>query len=512
MKKIFILLVAAAALGLASCEKFLTVVPADAVFLEDVQSCKQNLAAWLTYYKNGSSVGDASDAPKGWLGVIHNDKYAAYLDMWDFSKMELEGGTLSEAQMRLIARAELGGAEWSTFYKIIGRMNLVINTLQQDGVRGEADMRNYVLGEALMHRAYCFFKLLQHYAPMNDAELGIPLYLDTDTDFKDADLTRKSQRAAYDLILGDIAEVERMLEVTPTRKSYNMMYNHDHVYRILAQIYLWKASGPVAEEDDWEKAAEAAKNAIAQTGNELPWTVAKLGTEMWGDGYLSTLPPLHYNQGGANKDYDGPNYMGYPESLIWAQTQFFTNYTDFGYDMELYNTLYASNDLRRNAWFYEAPIMPGFPPGGFSGPSKKYQGFIMGTSKYYTWFRLAEQYLILAEAQAHTDPAAGLETMAQWQSVRYTGAGPAVTAGNLLEEVKLERQREFILEGDILWLDMKRFNVAETQGREFAGYTAPALKANDIRYNFMIPESETATNPGIVRNPGWEDYRVMKTE
>lgn len=489
MKKILGLILAFT-LSFSSCKDYLTIVPSDAMFLGDVQALKQTLAAWLYNYRNnGKYVNSAGPWP--WFPTATSNKYNAYSDVSGFYPWAGKE-SLTDAEKRYVARADLNADEWSRHYAIIGLMNLILNEI--DAAKGDGDMRNYVKGEALIHRAFSFFKLLQCYAPMNDASLGVPIYLDTYGGFDDADLSRKSQKAVFDRILADLAEAERLLGITETRPAYNVMYNYDHVYRIMSQVYLWKASGPVAEDGDWKNAASAAKKAIEVAGNILPWDIATLAsTKFYGNGASMTFPT-----------------SAYPEALLYSVELIIQS--NYGYHLDTWKTLYNKNDERKYRWF---GVTTGKDPDLVTeselNPTKKIPGFFF--KKVAAYFRLSEQYLILIEACAHTDFEEGKKVLRQWQSVRYKTGTEAEwfvpsNADALLEEVYRERKREFILEGDMLWFDMKRLGATDS-GRSIAGFTAEPLKADDFRYNFMIPSSETDTNPDIKRNPGWEEYQTI---
>lgn len=478
-------------LGLSSCKDFLTIVPSDARFLGDVQSLKQTLASWLyNYTENGKY--NSMDAPWPWIPTFTSNKYWVYADVWDFNKLNSKD-KLSESDMRDIGRLGITSYEWGYLYELVGYMNLILNEI--DTAEGDDDMRRYVKGEALIHRAFAFYKLLQCYAPMNDAAMGIPVYTDTYGSFDDADLSRRNQSVAFDRILSDLSEAERLLGLTPPRDSYNVMYNYDHVYRIRAMVYLWKACGPVAEPTDWENAAKAAKAAIAAVGNILPMDVERLdAVDFFGDGMSFNFPK-----------------SGYPEALYYIVGDEYL--TDYGYDIELWRTLYTQNDNRKYKWFgVPQDKDPALVTPDELKPGMKKKGFFYGFYMPTVYFRLSEQYLILAEAYAHTNFEEGKRVLRQWQSVRYKAGTESewfvpASQEELLQEIYRERRREFIGEGDLMWFDLKRLGATDT-GRSAKGYTAPALTEYDFRYCFKIPASETETNH-INPNPGWEDYETL---
>ena len=495
MKKILICLIAVLSLSLNSCKDYLTIVPSDAIFLEDVQALKQTLGTWLfTYSANYKNTAVGSAFP--WSTDLFGDRFTAYSDVWDFNKWSgKETAKWTETEKRYLKRAVVANSEWSNLYEIIGLMNLVLNEI--DTAKGDDDMRNYVKGEALMHRAFCFFKLLQYYAPMDDASLGIPVYLDTYGGFDKANLSRMNHKGVFERILADLGEAERLLGITEPRTTYNIMYNYDHVYRIRSYVYLWKACGPVAEDSDWENAASEAKKAIAAAGNVLPMNISELATDKFFGVGSGTCPT-----------------SAYPEALYFIPQSGWRFLPNYGYNLEIWKTLYDKNDERKYKWF---GIADGRDPELVLEsdllPTRKRPGF-SGFAQPGIYFRLSEQYLILIEAYAHTNFEEAKKVLRQWQSVRYKDETEGkwfvpANAEALLEEVYRERKREFLYEADLDWMDMKRLGATDGE-RNVGGQTGAALTSGDIRYDFMIPESETKTNTKIIQNPGWDEYITLK--
>jgi hypothetical protein len=186
--------------------------------------------------------------------------------------------------------------------------------------------------------------------------------------------------------------------------------------------------------------------------------------------------------------------------------------TNYGYKFDLWNSLYRDNDLRKRAWFLasnkQTTAIADLTPTDLNPMANKLAS--ISIYRKFPAFRLSEQYLIWIEALAHTDFDKAKTMLVTWQSRRYSGnASDYYTPGSvqdLVDEVLKERKREFILEGDMIWLDMKRTHTSETrvvQGKQ------SKLLGNDWRYQFMIPDSETEKNPGIKQNPGWSDVIII---
>jgi len=114
-------------------------------------------------------------------------------------------------------------------------------------------------------------------------------------------------------------------------------------------------------------------------------------------------------------------------------------------------------------------------------------------------FRLAEQYLIRAEACAHLGQLD--RAIADINAIRRR-AGlsdfSATTAEEVLAEIELQREKEFFVEGGHRWFDLNR------TGRADAVYAACGYKEWESYKSLMpIPTKELLTSPNLTQNPGW---------
>jgi hypothetical protein len=125
-----------------------------------------------------------------------------------------------------------------------------------------------------------------------------------------------------------------------------------------------------------------------------------------------------------------------------------------------------------------------------------------GVHEYNTVFRLAEQYLIRAEARAHLNNITGAQDDLNIIRAR---AGLGITLANdqtqLLAAVQQERRVELFTEWGHRWLDLKRAGNIDT--------TMPAItSAKGGTWNtnwqwYPIPASEVQRNPNLTQN---DDY------
>lgn len=498
MKKILILFLSA--FCLTSCKNYLDVKPVGAKFTGELETVKMTLASYLYRYAtvaNGTTGVSGHTMPASWLNeyqVSPTSVYYSYVDVWTFSSYETQTNALSESQRRTLSRNVIfGDTPWQKHYGIIGFMNLVLT--EAATAKGDEDMRDYIMGEAYLHRAYSFFKLLQHFTPYksNKAEDGVPVYTSIYGAFEDADLSRRPQSEVWKQITSDIDQALLRLERTEPRTSYNLYYMHDHVYRLLAQIYLWKAGSAGQEEGDWAKAAEYAQKALdvveRNTGQKTPTTFDKLC-----EGTLTYIKSAGLTSDATPEIptlYTGSRYGVVNGSVL----------NNNSYSLDVWKTLYADNDLRKRKWFgVDADTPVDEIEQVDLNPGAKF----IGASQSSLYFRLSETWLILIEALAESgDMTQAKAKLALWQATRYDTSAPVFVPASveeLREWIYLERKREFLYEGDIQWMDMKRFAISDTRVIKDETFV---LEGDDWRYQFRIPDSEKNLNK-IIQNPGWE--------
>jgi hypothetical protein len=131
----------------------------------------------------------------------------------------------------------------------------------------------------------------------------------------------------------------------------------------------------------------------------------------------------------------------------------------------------------------------------FYGPLK-YQDYAIPPNDYSTVLRLAEQYLIRAEACANQNKLAS--AIADINEIRNRAGLPNTTAStqsDLLDAVLQERRAELFTEWGHRWLDLKRTGRANA----VLGPLKPGWKQEDSLY--PIPESQLISNPAIKQNP-----------
>ena len=469
-------------LGMTSYDKYLDVTPKNVISMDDMESIKQSLASFLRNIRDdGWSSLPSSPFQGNTYGIV------AYTEEWDLS--QLAENDFTDDEKRICDwRNESNQSLWGKYYSPIGFLNLIIHEAKT--AEGDKTMRDYVMGEAYAMRAYCFFKLLQYFAPYKDNELGIPVCLETYEDFESVTLERSTQKEVYRQILSDLKEAEMRLQSTPTRESYNLMYCEEVINRLYAQVYHFKAMSAAAEEEDWKNAIVYAERET--NGKELESNPEELKALFnVGEGYSlkSQESPLRVKYGGS---------MGF--GTLFSNKKPNETFRQAYFPEE-------NGDIREKLYYQ---IVEYFDWGSFQtvkdlkiNKYSSYDGW--GGDYYYLFcaFRLAETFLIHAEAYVRTEQLEKAQTiLRRFKEARYTEAFQIPnTKEALLDEILWERQKEFVAEGDVRWLDMKRLGV-KTE-RTIGGETFKLNGYEDYRYAFPIPLSEINNNKYIEQNPGW---------
>jgi hypothetical protein len=119
--------------------------------------------------------------------------------------------------------------------------------------------------------------------------------------------------------------------------------------------------------------------------------------------------------------------------------------------------------------------------------------------EYYVVLRLAEQYLIRAEARANLGNLSG--AVQDLDSVRFRAGlpliSPSINKTDLLVAIQKERQTELFAEWGHRWFDLKRTKQADLILKN----RKPAWNVTDTLY--PIPGAERLLNPNLTQNEGY---------
>ena len=167
------------------------------------------------------------------------------------------------------------------------------------------------------------------------------------------------------------------------------------------------------------------------------------------------------------------------------------------YNVALRNLIveaFEENDQRLSSWI--GSVTSGSDI--FYYPNKYKIYFSNNLSEYYMVLRVAEQYLIRAEARIHLNNLDGaLEDLNMIRNRADLDNFTSTSNELVLEAVYKERQRELFAEWGHRWFDLKRTGKAD----EVLSLVKSGWQSTDKR--FPIPQTELQINPNITQNPGY---------
>lgn len=498
MRHLKYIIAALLCIQMSSCNKFLTLTPHDTKVVNSVEDYRDILASFMRYLKTPtlpsqdvvmgvglSTLPFPSSEVDGSLSIYTGESNLTTESSYYYDRTN---NVYTQTGKNALTWLNTNSSAWDNIYSFLGPINLIISSVPT-AEGSDENLRNRVLGEALTWRAYAFYKLLQLYSPMKDNRLGIPVYLTPEKEIGEAMPERKSQTEVFQRILDDCNQALDLLTKT-TYNDWNCAWNADFINAMMADVYAWKACSGAAADTDWNNAEQHAT--AAMRGRNLVSSADMLKK-------IFDCSDNAYSKELKNDEF----YLRIVDGR-WTYICDFTYayYEDGGVADGLVNKVdyrkFADNDIRKKAWF-----------SADGTHNDKYnligsdmsQGCIMP-------FRLADMYLIKAEALVRQGKTGeGKAVLDEFRTHRYTGSLPAIANDGdaLLKAIHDERFKEFYMEGDKVWLDMKRFG--DTMERTIAG-EKNYLTADDFRYCFPIPAREMQYNKKMEQNPGWESVIV----
>jgi len=348
-------------------------------------------------------------------------------------------------------------------YALIYTANSILEGL--DGSSGvSAGMKQRLRGEASFSRALIYFYLVNLYG-------AVPLVTTTDLTKNDT-LSRAEPATVYRQIVKDLQSAETLLSgdyIPSTDGSFRTSPNRSAAAALLARVYLYQG--------EWTKADSAASAVVENTLYQLEPDL----DSVFLPGSRETiwqLEPAFDGQATAEGAAFIPAAPFLPPQFPLTQT--------------LINS-YETGDLRLAEW----TAMAG---SGAIYPNKyKQAAYDPLNPEDNVVLRLAETYLIRAEARANEGNLAGAED--DLNLVRYRSGLTAISTGtnsDILTAIRHERQIELAAEWGHRWLDLKRLGQADAVlGAEKTGWKPAAAL-------YPIPATELTKNPNLVQNSGYQ--------
>lgn len=401
-------------------------------------------------------------------GLQSENYYGQYYTLWpDLAADNLNwvGSFITNREVdinRVLATNNTVFDIWRQLYSTINRANRVLDaTAKLSGLSQEA--KNQYEGEARFLRALAHFDLVRLYAlPYSSSaasDLGIPIVKKASYTIAEASVqvSRNTVAEVYDFVIQELLASEDLLtsDYFPKRASALA------AKALLARVYLYKK--------DWQKAEAKAGEVISL----MPPLTTRYQDIYQVKNSNEAILELQF----LNND---PNYLAF-----WLFPAEFGGRHEYEPTPEIFEA-YEENDLRLPFNLAPEDTNNSIPPF-----VKKYFR-LSGNDDNYLILRLAEQYLIRAEARAQLQNLNG--ALEDINAVRQR-AGLEDAEANNQEEVLLwvekERRCELAFEGH-RWFDLVRTGRAEE-----------VLGIDRFRLVFPIPQAEIVRNPKILQNPGY---------
>ena len=354
---------------------------------------------------------------------------------------------------------------WRFAYSFIYSANACIEGLTQSTSITPA-LKNQLLGEAKIIRSLCYYYLLNLYG-------DVPLVLTTNY-LESSLVPRTPASQVMQQITGDAEEAKSLLAQAPVNDPTRV--NKWAATALLARLYLY--AGNYSQ-------AEAQATAVIGAGRYvLETSLSNVFLVNSKEVILQFQPVL-------------PDYNT-AEGNLFIPVATATRKPTYVLTASLFNA-FETGDQRKVAWMKNKTVSGQnfYYPFKYTVRVNPVPG--SAPTEDNVVFRLAECYLIRAEARAQLNNIAGAQ--ADLNRVRNRAGLPNTTAtdkASLLTAILHERQVELFAEWGHRFFDLKRFSLADAV---LGPQKAPNWTSTDALY--PIPLSELQANPALVQNPGY---------
>jgi hypothetical protein len=353
---------------------------------------------------------------------------------------------------------------WIPAYRYVYMTNAVLHGLEHSsGVTN--DVRQQLEGEALFIRAFCHFYLTNLFGP-------VPYITSTDSK-KNAKVFRENSDLVFENITADLLSAKKKLtEDYSLFQGARIQATKWAASALLARVYLFR--------NDWTNSEAEASNVIEQSGLfELNDDISQvfLSNSKEAIWQLLTVIP------GAGT-MDALTFLPRGTQPVVCLTE------------ELVSDLEAND--KRHLWIDSIVLGQEI----FRHPAKYRDLF--GQSEQHTELRLAEIYLIRAEARARrgklNEAINDLDTIRKRAGVPlYSESEIAFKDDEIVNLVIDERRLELFTEGGHRWFDLVRTEMASTVLKELS-----EKDWQDTDKLYPVPQSEINNNKNLLpQNKGY---------
>ena len=443
-------------LGMVGCTDFVEVEPpkdtlvAETVF--DEASTVRSAMANLFFGMREQGMVSGSFGLTTALGI-----YADELDYYGFEVQNTEF-----YQHNLLAGNELVRQWWANGYELIYGANDIIRGVEESEALSE-DEKALFTGQALFVRSFIHSLLAQLFG-------DVPYITTVDYQVNNT-VSRAPEAEVFQAIITDLERSVALLEGMENPSSERTLPDQYAAKALLARMYLYV--------EDWANADDMASELIGVF--DLEGDLERVFLKDSGETIWQLKP------GEAPRNTQEANRLII--QAVPGQTYALT---------ETFMDSFEEGDLREAAWTESISNADNTLTLFYA---HKYKADFSQTEsvEYSIVLRLAEQYLIRAEARAQlgnlSDAASDLNTLRNRAGLPDIPIG---TQGELLEAVLQERRMELFTERGHRWFDLKRF------GEASAVLEGIKLGWQDTDLLLPVPETEIEINPNLLpQNAGY---------
>lgn len=456
-------------LGLFSCgEDFLEIEPQQSLSISSAVTDLNSLnAAVLGVYNN--LVTDENSYR--WDLLLVPDLRADNV----YISSKNAGRFLGFDEYNLIAQSGRAEGQWVEGYQTIVNASNIINNVGDADIlsseQAEADNR---VGEMHAVRALSYWNLVRNFARPFSADGGASPGVPFNNEGTTGEIITPSRESVATVYQQIVSDLETAIDLMTLEEDGR--FSKEGAQALLAKVYLYM--------EEWAM-AESMASTVINSGRFSLYPDADTWLASWGANVGSedifTLINTPTDNGGVNSIGGIYDQDGYGDIL--ATEDLFDTYTE--------------SDGRRDVMI-RGDRLDGERDALF--PEGKYPNGETGQD-YYKILRLADMYLIRAEARAEQGDEDGaradLDAVASRVDPGYTPS--TATGDDLIDAIILERRKEFAFEGDRLY-DLTRRQRSWTKFRTFEEFT---VNWDDDQVYNPIPQAEIDVNPNIDQNPGY---------
>jgi starch-binding outer membrane protein, SusD/RagB family len=475
MKRIYLLICGILLLTtIGGCKKFVTIPPpiteiaATSVFSGDATASAALSGIYITMQSN--SVGGGEYGISALLSLSADD-------------LNLTGGA-STLLGQIYTNSQTSNNQtniWYDLYELIYQANAVIEGTQSSSAV-TTSMKQQLIGEAEFIRAFCHFYLVNIYG-------NVPIVIKTD--YNTNKLIAQSPAAmVYAQIVSDLKDAQLRLGSTYVDGKGNpsierVRPNRFAAAALLARVYLYM--------NEYDSAGQEATIVINNPTYELYRD--SLGIDSV---FLASSQEAIWQL-----ELPVTDLRNTPDAGIFLPNFLSGQGPSAGYPYTLSASLvnsFEANDVRRSQW------IDSLSAGGttYYFPYKyKLVSTNLPPAEYPTLLRLAEQYLIRAEAEAQVGNL--MAAANDLNIIRNRADLPSTIAStqtDLLNAISNERRVELFTEYGHRWLDLKRTGMVNSVLTAAESFKGGIWKSTDSLY--PIPLGEIQTDPNLKQNDGYQ--------